>query len=102
MTAQVYQFPGTARLSEAQKLERQVYQNNALLELLEKPTRSAANLGRQLKMLLPVIGEHDRATEVQELITRNEELKQLIEELTVGIAFDLMALEHEIKEGKST
>ncbi|MCA3696512.1 hypothetical protein [Aquidulcibacter sp.] len=100
MTATVHTFPTVARLSWRQRQERTIHHNYALMDLLTKPSNSAANLHRQLKVLVPASCGHSRAAQVQDLVDRSEELKQLIEETIFEIGIDLMKLEQSLNEGQ--
>lgn len=100
MTATVHTFPTVDRMSWRQRQERAIHHNYALMDLLTKPSHSAANLHRQLKVLVPASCGHARANQVQELVDRAEELKQLIEEAIFEIGIDLMKLEQGLNQGE--
>jgi hypothetical protein len=101
MTATVHTFPTLARLSWRQRQERAIHHHYALMDLLTKPSNSAANLHRQLKVLVPASCGHPRAAEIQDLVDRSEELKRHIEETIFEIGLDLMRLEQNLNEGQS-
>lgn len=100
MTATVYLFPGTARLTEQQKRLQRLNHNEALLDLLEKPGRSARNLQRQLALLIPASCAHPVADDIKDAVERARELALEIESLTFAIATDSLRLEEILKGEK--
>lgn len=97
MSAEVYLFPGTARLTDRQKRQQRLHHNEALLALLEKPGRSARNLHRQLAQLVPASCAHAAADDIKDLVARANEVALEIESLTFAIATDSLRLEEELK-----
>lgn len=97
MTAEVYLFPGSARLTEKQKRQQRLHHNEALLDLLEKPGHSARNLHRQLAKLIPSSCAHPIADDIKDAVERARELALEIESLTFAIATDSLRLEENLK-----
>ena len=97
MTAEVYLFPGSARLSEQQKRQQRLNHDQALLDLLEKPGHSARNLHRQLARLIPVSCAHMAADDIKDLVARANDLSLEIETLVFAIAAHALALEENLK-----
>eukprot|EP01038_Epipyxis_sp_PR26KG_P019359 gene19359-27422_t len=97
MSAEVYLFPGSARLSEKQKRQQRLHHDQALLDLLEKPGHSARNLHRQLARLIPASCAHTAADDIKELVARANDIALEIETLTFAIAAHALALEENLK-----
>lgn len=82
----VVPFPVLAKFSADQARELRHKHDAALLDLLSKPARSAFNLQRQLKLIVPASSHHAIGPTINDLISDLENIIGTLEDLQVGLA----------------
>ncbi len=82
----VVAFPGSAKLSADQARELRSKHDAALLELLNRPARSALNLQRQIKAIVAASSNHAIGPTINDLVKDLENVIGTIEDLQVGLA----------------
>jgi hypothetical protein len=97
MTATIHNFP-SQRMTIDQIRDRRIHHNQALLDLLEKPQRSACNLYRQVAQIIPATCGHQLADDFTELVAQINTIKATIDDLTNALACDVLKLELERKD----